>query len=180
MDSNPLRRCEENVKSSMKSWKTRRALMSSGSLLAPHSCFRWIMSACISSCIPVMLFFFPNRPKFVVAWCSYKISPTISVPSGHNAGSRFSQTQMKSDLLTRLDPHVLQLSRWAPLRASLWSSLSFHLVVFFHCLSSYLSFIPSNCHLSSNFQLFSFSIQTNCLSLGPFFWSRSRTISQKF
>lgn len=100
------------------------------SLLAPHFCFRWIMSACISSCIPVMLFFFPIRPNFAIAWCSYKISPTISVPSGHNAGSRVSQTQMKSDLLTRLDPHVLQLSSGhhsqhppgAPCLSTWWSS----------------------------------------------------------
>lgn len=170
MDSNPLRRHEENVKSPMRSWQTPGTLMSSGSLMVPHSCFRWITSACISSCIPVMLFFFPTRPKFAIAWCSYKISPTNSVPSVHNVGNGFSQIQMKSDLLTRLDPRILQLSEGSHSQ-HLMELLVFPPVVFFHCLSFYLSFVLSSHHLSYNFKFFSFNIQTNHLSLGPFFWS---------
>lgn len=71
--------------------------------------------------------------------------------------------------------------RWAPLTASSGSSLSFYLVVFFHYLLVSLIHPFLELPLSSNFRLlFSLSIQTNCLSLCPLFWSRSKTISQKF
>lgn len=80
------------------------------------------MSACISSRIPVMLFFFPIRPNFAIAWCSYKISPTISVPSGHNAGSSLPNTNEKWSL-DKAGPTCPSAVKWAPLTASSWSSL---------------------------------------------------------